>query len=204
MPHAHIQLTDLGKSYNYRNIFSGINMSLQPGKHYAIKGANGSGKSTLLQCIAGFLKPTEGSIKWSTSDGEIPAHKRIDYFSFSAPYMELIEEYTIEEHLALHAKRWASSYNPEQTVELLQSLCLEERLTQPIKRLSSGQKQKVNLLLALAQNKPVLILDEPTSFLDADSMSVYQTLLDSLRDTTIIVASNQEADFARDSEILEL
>ncbi len=200
---ATILLTDLAKEYNYSTIFSGINYLFEAGASYAIKGANGTGKSTLLQCILGYQKPSHGSILWTDTQGQTISAS-IPYFSFSAPYMELIEEYTVEEFLAFVSTRWSDIFDRDLLTELLSAFSLDTSKEQIIKKLSSGQKQKINLIQAFCQKKEVLILDEPTSFLDTESIDIYQKVLHSISNRTIIVASNTEADFTHNSEALHL
>ncbi len=201
---AEIKLDNISKEYNYKKVFSDLSYTFHSGRAYAIRGANGSGKSSLLQCIVGFRKANAGSIEWNDLSGAQITDPLIDYFSFSAPYQELIEEYTLSEHLDIVSKRWKENVHTETIRELMAAFRMEELQSQPIKKMSSGQKQKTNLIHAFCQQKEVLILDEPTSFLDSESIEVYQRYLGTLNHSIVIVASNEEKDYLPGSETLNL
>ncbi len=91
-----IKLTNLGKRYNREWIFRNFNFQFTINKHYAITGPNGSGKSTLLQIIAGSTIYNEGNIVYQHFDKTIEPEKIFKKISFAAPYLDLVEEMTLE------------------------------------------------------------------------------------------------------------
>ena len=94
-----ITLTDLGKKYNREWVFRHLNFEINPGDTIAITGHNGSGKSTLLKVLGGYLTPSQGKVTYGDSKEHIQTQ-----FGFAAPYLNLLEEFTLKEHLAFHNK----------------------------------------------------------------------------------------------------
>ncbi|HQU56137.1 MAG TPA: ABC transporter ATP-binding protein, partial [Chitinophagaceae bacterium] len=91
-----ISLSDAGKRYNREWIFRHFNYQFDAGKTYAITGANGSGKSTLLQVINGSMYANEGKINYTIDGKKCPAETVYKTISICAPYLELIEEMTLQ------------------------------------------------------------------------------------------------------------
>lgn len=193
-----IQLTNIGKRYNYEWIFRGINQEYTTGNNYAILGSNGSGKSTLLQVITGNLIPSEGDIRYTLNHPStsapakiIPVEDIYTQLSFASPYLELLEELTLTESIEFHAqfKPFFEGLDVQQMLSLMQ---LEKAKNKQLKYFSSGMKQRVRLALAILSNTPLLLLDEPTSNLDKNAIAWYQQLIQSYSaNRLIIVASNQ-------------
>lgn len=187
----HIQLTNIGKRYNYEWIFKGIQLELTSQNNYAILGSNGSGKSTLLQVIAGNFIPSEGEISYKLNNASIDAEDIYTQLSIATPYLDLFEEFTLNESVEFHSKfkPFMAGLDTQQIVTLMQ---LEKAKDKQLKYFSSGMKQRVRLALAILSNTPLLLLDEPTSNLDKNAINWYQQLIQTYsRDRLIIVASNQ-------------
>ena len=98
-----IALENIGKRYRFDWIFRGISCLFQSGGRYAVLGPNGSGKSTLLKILTGHLSPSKGSISFQRNNKKIELEHIYRYISYAAPYIELIEEFTLEEALDFHA-----------------------------------------------------------------------------------------------------
>ena len=88
---------NLGKRYLRDWIFRGLSCRFEQGNAYAILGANGSGKSTLLKVLSGHLTPTRGTLSFIQSSKQVVRENVFKGISYSAPYIELIEELTLEE-----------------------------------------------------------------------------------------------------------
>ena len=99
-----ISLNDAGKKYYREWIFRKTNLSFSTGEKSVILGPNGSGKSTLLQVIAGAIIPNEGTISYHNGEKEISSDDIFSHVSFASPYLELIEEFTLEEIVRFHFK----------------------------------------------------------------------------------------------------
>ncbi|HLR37710.1 MAG TPA: ATP-binding cassette domain-containing protein, partial [Chitinophagaceae bacterium] len=97
-----LSLNNIGKRYNYEWIFRNLSTTLESGNRYAILGPNGAGKSTLLKILSGSLSPSEGKAVFSQDGVEINIDYIYQYVSIVAPYLELIEEYTLKELFHFH------------------------------------------------------------------------------------------------------
>lgn len=194
-----ISLSNTGKRFNREWIFRHCSYDFQPGKSYAITGPNGSGKSTLLQVIAGAILHNEGTVEYKAGNDPVSnfSGKEYQLISIAAPYLELVEEMTANEMLEFHSgfKKLLSSVS---LAEILNTVGLGNAASKQIRYFSSGMKQRLKLALAFFSDTPVILLDEPTTNLDADGIALYQNLVGKFtKDKMVIVSSNvkQEYDF---------
>lgn len=185
-----ITLDNLGKQFNSDWIFASLSCEISPRSTTAILGSNGSGKSTLLQVISSSISPTLGTISYSNEDKVIPPDQAFRLMSISAPYIELIEEFTLSEMIGFHRRLKPLVNNL--SVEEVSKICrLERNLNKHIKVFSSGMKQRVKLALAILSETPVLLLDEPTSNLDQAGIDWYIELVNShINNRVVVVSSN--------------
>ncbi|MBU2045958.1 MAG: ATP-binding cassette domain-containing protein, partial [Bacteroidetes bacterium] len=170
-----IILEQISRRFNREWIFKNIDYSFDAGKSYAILGINGSGKSTLLQVISGSLSPSSGQLIYQLEGKEIPVEQVFKHLSIAAPYLELIEEFTLFEILDFHSQ-FKVRLNNLANEQLIKLLDMENSATKQIKYFSSGMKQRVKLVLALCSDTPILLLDEPTSNLDEQGIEWYISL----------------------------
>ncbi len=198
-----ISLQNIGRRFNKEWIFSGINYEFKQGQNYAVLGPNGSGKSTFLSIILGSLTPSEGKLAYLNPQ-EIKVESIYQYISFAAPYIDLIEEFTLLETIAFHFqfKDYAEGLDE---LAVLRLLGLEKSQDKALKHFSSGMKQRTKLALACCTNSPVLLLDEPTSNLDTQGVDWYLALIEKFgQDKMIIVGSNQEHEYGFCGERLNI
>ncbi|MDO8360749.1 MAG: ATP-binding cassette domain-containing protein [Devosia sp.] len=152
-------------------------MEAAAGEITAVRGASGAGKSTLLDLVAGFLAPTSGSIRVNGADvTALPPERR--------PVSILFQAETLFEHLS--AARNVALGLPDERLDspriaaALAEVGLPEIGAQRAATLSGGQKQRVALARTLLRNKPVLLLDEPSSALDDETRAAARGLVQSL------------------------
>ena len=200
-----IQVTAASKRFNKEWIFSNLDFSFTTGQHYALIGNNGSGKSTLLQIIAGYIGLTKGTIYWTNAAGSsIDSSNIFQHISIAAPYLELVEEFTALEQIAFHQqfKPLQSGLSP---IELLEKIGLGNTANKQIRNFSSGMKQRLKLALAIFDQAPILLLDEPCSNLDQEGIQTYHQLIKSYAmHKLIIVASNDPQEYQFCSQQLSL
>ena len=199
-----ITLSNTGKRFNREWIFRHCSYTFASGKNYAITGPNGSGKSTLLQVIAGATLHNEGTIEYSDEQRTTPNEQHYTNISIAAPYLELIEEMTAKEMLQFHSK-FKPLIQSLGIEEMLSIVGLENAINKQLRYFSSGMKQRLKLAQAFFSNTPVLLLDEPTTNLDADGIALYKILISNYaKDKLVIVSSNvkQEYDFCE--EVIEI
>lgn len=201
-----IFLEGIGKKFNTSWIFKNINFVFEPGGFYAITGANGSGKSTLLQIIYSLQIPSSGNILYQKNGTELDVSKAFQEFSFAAPYMELLEDFTLAEMLRFHFKFKKSAHFTDAKA-FADKIMLGNSFHKPIRNFSSGMKQRLRLGLAFYSNSPVLLIDEPTSNLDKAGIEWYENLLSNYtknQENTLIVCSNIEAEYKGASQIISI
>ncbi len=187
-----IELNNIGKRFAYRWLYRNINLSFSSGKRYAIKGPNGSGKSTLLQLIATYLMPSEGKVHYYSNDQSISTENIFSKISFTAPYVELINEFNLGELYDFHQAFRALKVSKSAWIDLLD---FGKEIHKPIQYFSSGMKQRVNLSLALCSEADVYLIDEPTTNLDAQGKIWYRQIVeDYCQNKILIIASNESSD----------
>ncbi len=190
----HITLNKISRKFNYEWIFRDVDYDFEQGNAYAILGSNGSGKSTILQIISGHLHPSSGTLTYIHNVKEIAIEDFFRHVTFSGPYLELIEEFTLEEMLTFHS-RFRKFRNNLNVLGVLEATGLTRNRNKPIKYFSSGMKQRVRLALALLTESEVVLLDEPAANLDRKAIEWYRSLIDANKnDRIIIVCSNSQSD----------
>jgi ABC-type multidrug transport system ATPase subunit len=189
-----IHLQNAGKRYFLDWIFRGMNFSFNNGLRYAVLGPNGSGKSTLLKVLSGHLSLSKGVISFENQGKKIEPDEVYRHVSYAAPYIELIEEFTLEEALRFHAglKPLLPGFSPAQLYDLLD---LPRARSKEIRFFSSGMKQRVKLALAICSDTPILLLDEPATNLDVQGVEWYKSLVaEYAADRLVVIASNDPHD----------
>lgn len=191
-----ILLKHVGKKFQHEWIFRNLDYHFTSGKSYAITGPNGSGKSTLLQVISGLLPANEGQIQFKDSEKNYDIADVYPFIDFSAPYQELVEEFTLLEFLKFHFsfKKIRNGFSQQ---DLIQFMMLESATHKYIKHFSSGMKQRLKLGLAFFSESQVMLLDEPTSNLDEVGINWYmQNISGILKEKLIIISSNTPAEYS--------
>lgn len=189
-----LSLSNVGKKFGKEWIFKDLNLSIKEGDKLVILGGNGSGKSTLLQAISGYITLNEGEIKYHVADREFKIDEVQKLISFASPYLQLIEDFTLDE-MILHAGKYKSFLNGISTAEVRKISGLEVASDKYIKQFSSGMKQRLKLTLAILADTPLVLLDEPVSNLDEVAINWYKQMInDHCKERTVIVCSNNIQD----------
>lgn len=191
-----IELINIAKKFNREWIFKDVNILIPKSTKLAVLGSNGSGKSTLLQIIIGSLSASKGQIIYRLNDQLISAENIYKHFSIASPYLELVEEMTLNEMIDFHFS-FKSRLNNYSNEDLLNIVGLETSRNKEIRYFSSGMKQRAKLMLAMLSDVDCVMLDEPCSNLDKQGINWYQQLLNEyLNKRTIIICSNQEYEYS--------
>lgn len=175
-----IKISNLTKSYGTHTVLKGLNFCVQQGEIFALLGINGAGKTTSLECIEGLRNYDSGSITINGIMG-------IQLQSASLPkYIKALEA------VKLFAK-WNKT-SPDR--EALDALGIYEIAKKPYYQLSTGQKRRLHLALALTRNPDILFLDEPTAGLDVEGQISLHEQIRQLKamGKTIILASHDMAE----------
>lgn len=191
-----IKLSNAGKRYNREWIFRKADLEFDSTHSYAITGPNGSGKSTLLQCIGGMLALSEGQLEYHWKGELLAKENAFSQVTFSAPYMELIEEMSLKEFFSFHTqfKPWLAGFTIE---KMITELGLEAAADKQIRYYSSGMKQRVKLGQSVFFQSAIVLFDEPCSNLDAKGIELYHTLVKNYcSQRLVIVCSNDEIEYS--------
>ena len=162
-------------SYAYEKskaVLQNVSAELETGKMYAILGPSGSGKTTLLSLLGGLDVPKQGNVLFDGEDITAKGleHHRRNHISLIFQSYNLIDYMTPIENVRLTAKLDAAP--------ILERLGLEEdEIARNVLKLSGGQQQRVAIARALASNAPVILADEPTGNLDADTAEEITAIL---------------------------
>jgi ABC transport system ATP-binding/permease protein len=179
-----------------------IVISEGPGKLFGIMGASGAGKTTLLLTLAGLEKPSKGDIKINGLNIHTEKEKIEGVIGFVSQDDLLIEELTVYQNLYYNARLCFSNFTEEQlhhrVMSILESLGLDQRKDLTVgsildKKISGGQRKRLNIALELIREPAILFLDEPTSGLSSrDSENVIDLLKElSLKGKLIFVVIHQ-------------
>lgn len=197
-----ITLTNAGKRFNRDWIFRRFSYDFKAPKKYAITGSNGSGKSTLLQVISGSLTSSEGSIAVTSRQEQISNEQLYQHISIAAPYLELIEEMTALELLNFHQSFKPLSVSNKEALNMVQ---LEKSANKQIRYFSSGMKQRLKLAQAFFCKSQVLLLDEPTTNLDAEGTALYRRLINThSAQKLVIISSNDPHEYDFCDEVIAI
>lgn len=198
--------TDLSYRYPGSNqaVLSGLSLRADAGKAIALMGPSGSGKSTLLALLGGSLEPSAGSFAPPMESARV-RRSRCSWI-FQANYM--IARRSALDNVALAASGRGVPWQRARmsAMEQLDQLGLAHRASAPVESLSGGEVQRVAIARAFAQERPVVLADEPTGQLDAANV---QAIADALRDLArqgrlVVVATHDEAVALRLDEVVRL
>ena len=191
-----IKLSNAGKRFNREWIFRKATVEFLPAASYAITGPNGSGKSTFLQTIGGMIQVSEGAVTYSEGEKETNGETVFKNISFCAPYLDVIEEMTLQEFFQFHFsfKPFLPGLSFDQMVE---TIGLQDALHKQIRYFSSGMKQRVKLAQAIFSDTAVVLLDEPCTNLDKKGIDLYHALVHTYcANRLVIVSSNDEVEYS--------
>ena len=171
---AELQVFQLAFGYNEeKTLFSDLSLQIHTGEILAIDGKNGSGKSTLAKLLAGLYEPEQGSIVLRFQDDKISGKHLQQYITYDPGTPSLFQG-TIQENICLDSPVDTDCFHEAVKLAGLEEVIAEKGPLFPIesggKNLSSGQKRKICLARFFYHRKKVLLLDEPTSNLDAKSV----------------------------------
>ncbi|TGB06616.1 ABC transporter ATP-binding protein [Streptomyces sp. MZ04] len=185
----------LRKAYGPTTALDGAEFSIHPGEVVAVMGPSGSGKSTLLHCLAGIVRPDEGSITYGSrdltgmSDAGLSALRRSE-FGFVFQFGQLVPELTCVENVALPLRLNGARRKDAEATALawMERLEVDDVAAKRPGEVSGGQGQRVAVARALATSPRVIFADEPTGALDSlNGERVMELLTDAARSTNAAV-----------------
>ena len=147
-----------------RDVFTGLSFSVASGELLAVTGRNGAGKSSLLRTIAGLVRVAEGNLGLEGGEGELTIAEQAHYLG----HLDALKpSLTVGENLRF----WTGFLSPRPTAidAPLEAVGLDALADLPAAYLSAGQRRRLSIARLLAVKRPIWLLDEPTSTLDASS-----------------------------------
>jgi general nucleoside transport system ATP-binding protein len=166
-----LQAVDLGKTFGALTALDGVSLTLRPGTVHALLGENGAGKSTLVKCILGYHRPDRGRLLLDGNPVAIRSPRDAQTLGIGMVYQHftVVPNMTVMENLVLARARLPFFIDWEKSRAELQAFF--ERvpfrlpLDAPVRSLSAGERQKLEILKQLYLRNQIIILDEPTSVL---------------------------------------
>lgn len=191
-----LQIDGLGKQYGTRWVVRNVHAELQGGDALLITGHNGAGKSTLLRLLAGLQRPTVGTVTYTVGNETFEPSDARSFLALVGPDVQLYRELTASEHLGfVNDVRGAGKTHGEQRA-LLQVVGLVGSEDALVGSFSSGMQQRLRYALALMVEPAVLLLDEPTTNLDAAGIALVDRIVAEQRERGMaVIATNDRRDW---------
>ena len=153
-----------------RQVFRNLSFVLEGGEALLVTGPNGAGKTSLLRLVVGLVRPTGGSIELAGADAELTIAEQAHYLG----HLDALKpSLTVRENLAF----WADLLGTGAATPALAAVGLDGLARLPAAYLSAGQRRRLSLARLIAAPRPIWLLDEPTSSLDAPALEMLATLM---------------------------
>ena len=167
-----IEAHDLAARRGHARLFEGLSFAVEPGHAMVVTGANGTGKTTLLRMLAGLSWPAAGEVRWN---GQAvvpfdPAVRAALAFVGHAPALK--DELTAVENLATLLELAGARASRDAIEGALDKVALGSRRSLPARVLSQGQRRRIGLARLSLLARPLWILDEPATALDAAGVAL--------------------------------
>jgi putative ABC transport system ATP-binding protein len=173
-----------------------ISLEIRQGEFLVLLGPSGSGKSTLLNILGGLDAPTSGTARWrdheltGATDAELTTYRR-EHVGFVFQFYNLIPNLTVRENVRLVAQIASNPMAPEEALDLVG---LSHRFNHFPSQLSGGEQQRVAVARAIVKRPDILLCDEPTGALDADTgrlvLAAIAKVNAELGTTTVVITHN--------------
>lgn len=181
-------------AFSDKKVLSSFSLSVRPNERVCLRGASGCGKSTVLRCLLGLVIPAEGRILIGndplTPDTVWRLRSHMAWVPQEPDWGSMTVQEALDRPFSYRINR-AQPVPPSRISDCLEKLDLSPGLLkQPTAELSGGEKQRLGLVSVLLLGRPILLLDEVTSALDAANRDRVRNLLAELHDTTILAVSH--------------
>ncbi|MEK6624101.1 MAG: ABC transporter ATP-binding protein, partial [Bdellovibrionota bacterium] len=175
-PNLHVNCQNISFSYPGKSIFQQVDFNVGPKRIISILGENGAGKTTFFKLLSQMLKPQTGEINFFLGQERLSAKKCFD--AMSIIYQNSESQFyfdTVREELSFKASQL------ELVMKLATLMGLDNTLDRSPYMLSEGQKRRLSILIAIAQDKPLILYDEPTYGQDKENITLITRLMMALK-----------------------
>lgn len=206
MTKALIEVTNISKSFDGKELFENFNLSINEGEFVVITGESGCGKTTLLNMIGGLEPVTSGNLIVDginiTDVKNLKKYYR-DIVGFVFQNFALVEQKTVKENLEMVHPKGKTNITLE---EVLKSVGLEDSLSQKVYSLSGGEQQRIALARLRLKNCKIILADEPTGSLDKKNGDIVMEVLHRLNQEgkTVIMATHDESLIEENDRVIKL
>jgi heme exporter protein A len=203
----HVVFHSVGKRFDNRVVFRGVNGVADPGEILTITGPNGSGKSTLVTILCGLARPTRGEVTHLTGDGsEVDRSDWRRHTAVVAPAMSMYEELTALENLRFFARVRGIEDSETNCRRSLEEVGLDPDRRTVVRGFSTGMVQRLKIAQAMLHDPAVVILDEPGSNLDPPGQDWLESWVASCAGAgrTVVLATNDRREMAWGTQRVEL
>ena len=183
---AILECTDLSKNYGQKAALKKVNLTIEPGQIVGLLGPNGSGKTTLIKLINGLLQPSSGTIR---VNGIKPGMETKAIVSYLSDKNYLSDWMRVEDIVHMFNDFYAD-FNMQRALDMLKDLDIDYK--QKFKTLSKGTKEKVQLILVMAREAKLYVLDEPIAGVDPAARDyILRTILKNYNpEATVIISTH--------------
>lgn len=187
---ALLECKDLTKRYGRFTALDHIDLTVEPGKIIGLLGPNGSGKTTLIKIANGLLAPTSGQIR---IDGEVPGIKTKKIVSYLPDRLSLPEWMNAKE-LVVYYTDFFSDFRKDTAMRMFEELGID--MKKPVKNLSKGTREKVQLILTMSREAKLYLLDEPIGGVDPATRDyILKTIIGNYNpEASVIISTHLIAD----------
>ena len=179
-----LEIKDLNKSFDNKEILKDINLSIQSGKIIGLLGKNGVGKTTLIKLINDLLTPTSGEILIKGQKIGVETKKVISYL----PERTYLNKHMKVSEVISYFEDFYDNFDSEKAKKLLKDLDLD--INQKLAKMSKGMQEKVQLVLVMSRNADLYVLDEPLGGVDPATRDyILDTILSNFNENASVIIS---------------
>lgn len=179
-----IECRNLYKNYGKTPALNDVNIKLEAGKIVGFLGPNGSGKTTLIKLATGLLQPTSGEILIDGMKPGVATKAKVAYL----PDRDFLPDYMTVEQIMKYYGDFFADFNPAKANEMLANLDISP--SDRLKKLSKGNKEKVQLILTMSREASVYFLDEPIAGVDPAARDyILKTIISNYNSDAVVIIS---------------
>jgi ABC-2 type transport system ATP-binding protein len=192
-----VEVNHLTKRFGNFSAVEDVSFGIEAGEIIGMLGPNGAGKTTTIHMILGLITPSAGEVRIFGHDIQTHREEILQAINFTSPYVAFPYRLTVLENLLVFARLYNVPRRREKIDALLETFGITDLRDKPVARLSSGENTRVGLAKAMLNDPRLLLLDEPTAYLDPEiAWQVKELMMRVQREqgTTILYTSHNMAE----------